>query len=138
MELYIREKPSWVNFINSTQELSDFIGNYIGQRVCIGDVSQFSSAAIQKLLKFTEENPQVDLYASSEISCDPLYSRAAQVHKTYKTLEEDFNIQEFNQSRQSYRECIQNLATLSATEKLMVIHSPRRLKQLILSKPEQW
>lgn len=138
MELYIREKPAWVNFINSTQDLADFIENYIGQQVCIGDVSQFSSAAIQKLLKFTEENPKVNLYSSTEINCDPLYSRASRVHKTYSLLPEDFDINRFNQGRQSYQECIQDLATLSATEKLLMVGSPRRLKQLILSKPEQW
>lgn len=82
MVLYIRDRSQCVNFVHNVKELREFVGNYIyGTHVVVGDLSLFSGPMRSMLLKFLEDNPEVDCFSSTDL-CDPvLLSRFSRVVK---------------------------------------------------------
>lgn len=135
MKLYIRQKPKWINFVNR-DELTEIIANYTGAPICIGDLATFNAATLQQLLKFVEDNPQVNLYSSEDITNGPLLSRAVEVIKLYKPAMKDYNPSSYLNSSKSYTDIEQYMSDLTYTRKLLLKGLPQRLMGLLLTDTE--
>jgi hypothetical protein len=131
MNIYIRVKPRWINFVNR-EELTEIINNYTGAPICIGDLATFNAVTMQQLLKFVEDNPQIDLYSSQDITVAPLLSRAIKVVKEYKTPVKDSNPEEYFNSQKSYTDIEQYMSDLTYSQKLVLKGTPQRLVRLML------
>ena len=83
MRLYIRRRKGiWITYVHDTNELKEFVANYIpGRRFIIGDLALFNQTMLNVLLKFVEENSDVDCYSSSDIMNPILLSRFVEVIK---------------------------------------------------------
>lgn len=139
MNIYIRKKPKWVNFLTS-QELTQVIENYTGTPICIGDIALYNKQSIQKLLKFVEDNPQVDLYSSEDIESKTLLSRAVAVYKEVRVLTESLDLKEYAQSGGNYTDMVMSLAGLPNRQKLLIKGMSSRVVNLVVAKvnSEQW
>lgn len=104
MNLYVRKKSGiWINFVNSIQELKMFEESYIpGRHMVIGDLALFSQPMIYRLLKFVEDNPEVDCYSSVDIKNPILLSRFISIYKEPLVLVKTFSPEEFNMSKKDY------------------------------------
>lgn len=130
MKLYIRKKPKWINFVDPV-EFSALIENYTGASICVGDISVFPNTTIQKLLKFVEENPQVNVYASSDINCGPLLSRASEVIKEFSEPYRGDNIDKLFEGKSSYRSVLAYADVVPTPAKLLVPSLSRRFVKLL-------
>lgn len=138
MKIFIRVKPRWISFVHSS-ELQAFIEAYMGGKPLIGDISTYSESAIQRLLKFVEENPQVDLYSSRDIKCMPLLSRATQVIKEYPIKDGTHDVKQYQESLKEYEDMLALLSSTPAQAKLLLKGANQRVETLLLSNSEeQW
>lgn len=133
MNIYIRVKPKWINFVNSN-ELISLIDSYTGAPLTIGDISLFSSSAIQRLLKLVEENPQIDLYSSKDLICPPLLSRAVKVYKSYNSQEQTFDVDEFYNHPNDFENIDRYLSPVSNRDKMIIRNSSQRMSRLLVSR----
>lgn len=117
----------------SREELTEIINNYTGSPICIGDLSTFNQVTLQQLLKFVEDNPQVDLYSSEDVTCAPLLSRAIRVVKEYKTPPKDANLDAYLNSSKSYADVEQFMSDLDYQKKLVVKGLPQRALRLLIT-----
>lgn len=78
--LYIRKKPSWINFITS-DEINSFIEVYVLSKtsLVVGDYALWTPSARKKFLCFLESYPQVSVYSSININDPILLSRFTEV-----------------------------------------------------------
>lgn len=82
MRLYIRQRPRWINFLHTVEDIKIFEEAYVPRtEVLIGDLCTFNRYMMQRLLKLLEENPYIDCYSSQDISDPVLLSRFLQVCK---------------------------------------------------------
>lgn len=104
MILYIRHKPrKWINFVSNLEELKTFVDAFIpGRPILLGDLSQFNKYMLNLLLKFIEENPEVDCYSSSDVDDPILLSRFVQVIKEPMVINSMMSSEEFQQSNKDY------------------------------------
>lgn len=138
MKIFIRVKPRWISFVNSS-ELQQFIESYMGGNPIIGDISTYSDSAIQRLLKFVEENPQVDLYSSRDIKCMPLLSRATQIIKEYPVKEGTQDVKQYQDSLKEYEDMNAFLSSTPNQVKLLLKGVGQRVETMLLSnQEEQW
>ena len=104
MKLYIRNKPRWINFIHNVEEFKEFESNFIkGRKLSIGDLSQFSKPMMYRLLKFIEENPEVDCYSSKDITDSILLSRFVEIIKDPIAISPYHSVEDFNNSPRDYQ-----------------------------------
>lgn len=103
MKLYIRKKAGYITFVHSVQELKEFIEIYIpGRKLLLGDLSTFNEAMFNVLLKFVEENPNIDVYSSTDLMKPILLSRFVEVIKDPLYITRSGGVEEFLQSDRSY------------------------------------
>lgn len=82
MRLFIRQRPQWINFLHTVEDIKAFEEAYVaGTQVLIGDLCTFNRYMLQRLLKLLEENPRIDCYSSQDIADPVLLSRFLQVVK---------------------------------------------------------
>lgn len=104
-KLFIRDRScGYITFLKGKQELQAFIVDYLpGRHLVIGDLSNFTNAMIQILLKFIEENPSVDCYSSTDPCNSILQSRFVSIVKQPLTLTYDQGDEKFLSSDRSYQ-----------------------------------
>lgn len=104
MKLYIRNKPGWINFVHTVEELRQFEDAYIpGTKILIGDLATFNKSMLSKLLKLLEENPMLDCYSSRDVSDPVLLSRFMQVVKEPLELQQSISEESFLNSDRKYQ-----------------------------------
>lgn len=127
MILYVRKKPTWINYVSSVDELNQFIESFEGRLSysksnkvpVLGDVTFFTKAMMNILLKFIEENPNVDLYSSTDLDDPVLLSRIPKVVKdVYDTVPSDFSTENYLDSPKDYQSVYMNLYKLPNSLKL--------------------
>lgn len=127
MILYVRKKPTWINYVSSVDELNQFIESFEGRLSysksnkvpVLGDVTFFTKAMMNILLKFIEENPNVDLYSSTDLDDLVLLSRIPKVVKdVYDTVPSDFSTENYLDSPKDYQSVYMNLYKLPNSLKL--------------------
>lgn len=110
MRLFIRNKPYWINFIHSVDELRQFEEAYIpNTKVLIGDLSTFNKSMLSKLLKLLEENPMIDCYSSQDLTDPVLLSRFLQVVKDPLNLNQNISEDSYFTSDRNYQAVQMNL-----------------------------
>lgn len=131
MDIYIRKKQGWINFISGIDELRLFIESYIpNTHILIGDISTFSHQMKTLLLKFVEDNPAVNCYASTDISDVTILSRCVHYIKEPLKVSHSYSIDEFKASAKSFSDIERNLS-MSNTLKLRAYHLPNSLLNII-------
>lgn len=130
MNLYVRHRPQnkWINFIHDVSEFRDFIANYLpGRPLLIGDLSTFNKSMLNMLLKFIEENPQVDCYTSVDLSDSIILSRFISIIKEPIILQSNYSLDEWNLSKKDYSSTVQFLDSLSFESKLRAPLLPQNM-----------
>ena len=118
MDIYIRQKKGWVNFVNGIDELRTFVDNYIpNTSIKIGDLSTFTLQMKTMLLKFVEDNPKVDCYSSTDVFDDTILSRCVHYIKEPFTIVVSPSIEEFKNSNKSFSD-VQRSLSMNNTMKL--------------------
>lgn len=135
MRLLIRHRDNvWVTYLHDIKELREFISAYLpGRHLTIGDVSLFNSAMRTLLLKFVEENPEVDLYSSFDVVDPILLSRATEVIKEPLTYSRSNSIDQFFESDKSYLSAQSLLASSSIESKLRAHSCSKSLLKVLVS-----
>lgn len=137
--LYIRKKPGWINFVKDVEELNAFIDSFQERfmersirKPVLGDVSQFTSHMVNILLKFIEENDNIDLYSSSDIPNDILLSRISVIEKEpLPQLLGEYNEEQYFDSLQDYQSVLLNLSTFPMQYALRATHLSKRQLNLM-------
>lgn len=110
MRLFIRNKPYWINFIHSVDELRQFEEAYIpNTKILIGDLSTFNKSMLSKLLKLLEENFMIDCYSSQDLTDPVLLSRFLQVVKDPLNLNQNISEDSYFTSDRNYQAVQMNL-----------------------------
>lgn len=135
MRLFIRHRTkSWIIYLHDTKELKDFIASYMpGRPLLIGDVSQFNSSMRTVLLKFVEDNPEIDLYSSFDVVDPILLSRATEIIKDPLTYTRSNSIDQFFESDKSYLAAQSLLASSSIESKLRAHSCSKSLLKVLVS-----
>lgn len=135
MNLYIRHRSGvWINFISNLSELKQFEDSYLpGRHLVLGDLSLFTPTMILHLLKFIEENSDIDCYSSSDIKDPILLSRFVNVYKEPLCLVKTYSLDEFNDSDKSYSSAESLLDGTSDDIKLRISRVNSNLSKLLLS-----
>lgn len=123
MNLYVRhkEKGVWINFIHDITEFKDFEASYIsGRNLLIGDISSFTRPMLNRLLKFIEENPEVNCYTSKDITDPILLSRFVSIIKEPITISSITSINDFMESNKDYVAAVSFLGNMSTDLQLRV------------------
>lgn len=121
MVIYIRHREGiWINFLHSVQEFNEFQEIYIPHTpITIGDVSQFNKYMKNQLLKFVEENPEVNIYSSYDIVDPVILSRAVQVVKQPMVVSPVTDLEQFSDSNHDFLSAKMFLSSLSPESKLV-------------------
>lgn len=134
INLFIRKKPTWINYVSNVQEFKEFIDNMVFDKpIVIGDVSVFTKPMRNMLLKLLEENKYVSLYSSTDIGDSVLLSRVACVEKEAPSkMLNGLDIEKYEDSPRDYQSVASNLAILSYGYQLRATKlNPRYLNLLI-------
>lgn len=128
MDLYIRVKPDgWITYLNNPSDIRQFMLDFrLGSKVILGDVSFWSVSAINTILKFIEDNPQVDIYSSTDIMVAPILSRAIHVYKEPLVGIDE----EVTPDKVTYTNV--HSLRLSSIESLQLLQTPRYLRSLFM------
>lgn len=120
MDLYIRHRDNiWINFVHNIEELRAFIEVYIpGRHLVIGDLSLFNKSMFQALLKFIEDNPEIDCYSSRDLTDPILLSRFVNIYKQPLVLDRTHSLDEFKSSSRDYAAVESLLSGYSVDQKL--------------------
>lgn len=120
MNLYVRVRNKYINFLHSVQEFKQFQDMYIpGTPVLIGDISYFNKHMLNMLLKFIEENPAVDCYSTMDVQDPIILSRTVGIFKDPIPLVESASIEEFKQSDRGFVAIQEHLHSMSYQKKLL-------------------
>ncbi len=134
--LYIRKKPKWINYVNTAQDLRDFIDSCVFKsEIVIGDLALFSKPMKSMLLKLLEDKGNVSLYSSEDISDPVILSRVTFIEK--EPVPKDMNgldIDAYNDSPRDYQSVVQNLSTLPTSSKLVATKLNQRLLNFLISR----
>ena len=134
MKLYVRNKSKWINFIHSVEEFKEFEECYIqGRKMVIGDLAQFNKPMLNRLLKFIEENSDIDCYSSKDITDPILLSRFVEVVKEPLILASSHSIEDFNNSDKDYMSAALYLSAMSNEAKLRAVKSKPNIFKLLES-----
>lgn len=133
MKLYVREKPkAWINFIHDVEEFKEFEMMYIpGRKLVIGDISTFSKPMLNRLLKFIEENHEIDCYTSKDLMDPILLSRFVEVVKEPLNVIKGHSVDDYNNSQKSYVDAVANLSGLSINAQIYAPVVPYNMFQLL-------
>lgn len=132
MNIYVRKRNSWINFVHNVSELKLIIESYIpGTKITIGDLSQFNRPMRYALLKFVEEYPEIDLYSSTDISDSILISRAVSIIKDPIVVRTQHSLEDYKESNKDMMSVHSNLSMISPCLKLRCTKRSNRLIQLI-------
>lgn len=135
MNLFIRKKSNiWINFIQNVDELRHFEEIYIpGRKVVLGDLSLFTKPMLYRLLKFVEDNPDVDCYSSIDIKDPILLSRFLFIYKEPLVLNRSYSLEDYEQSKKDYMSVETLLDSVSDNVKLRLPLSSQSTSKLLLS-----
>lgn len=133
--LYIRKKPSWVNYINNLKEFDDFLDSITVEKpIVIGDIALFNSQMKNRLLKVLEEYKHISLYASSDIGDSVLLSRISNVEKEAPVfIQNGIEKEKYEDSPRDYQSVASNLSSLSYNLKLHCKGLTNRILNLVIT-----
>ena len=122
MKFYIRKKPCWITFIHDVSELRSLIADYMpGNRLVIGDLSQFNNSMMNMMLKFCEDNPSIDVYSSTDLNNRVLMSRFSEVIKEPLKLDPMYSVEAFQESDKSSQSVLMYLNPYANSKKILAI-----------------
>ena len=135
MNLYVRHRQGiWITFVHDVSEFKDLITNYIpGRRIVIGDIAQFNNTMMNMLLKFIEENHDVDIYSSEDVLNPILLSRILQVYKQPLTFQEAHSLDRFMESDRTFLASKTLLSRFSNERKIRAALAPMNLLKIMNS-----
>ena len=135
MNLYVRHRQGiWITFVHDVVEFKDLIINYIpGRKIVIGDVSQFNNTMMNMLLKFIEENHDIDIYSSEDVLNPILLSRILKVYKQPLAYQETHSIDRFAESDRSFLASKTLLSRFSNDKKIRATLASTNLLKIINS-----
>ena len=132
MNLYVRVRHKYINYLHNVQEFRQFLDMYIsGTPIMIGDISVFNKPMKNMLLKFVEENPCVDCYSSSDIKDPILLSRCVNIFKDPIQFHETPSVEEFKKSDRSFIAVQEYLPSFSYAKKLMCFKIDDRMLSIM-------
>ncbi len=134
MNLYIRhrEKGVWITFLHSIDEFNELEANYIpGRRLVIGDLSLFSKSMLNKLLKFIEENHNIDCFTSKDIDDPILMSRFRSVFKEGVIHNVTHSLEDYQKSTMDYQSSMELMSGWSLDAQLKAPLLPHNKKTLL-------
>lgn len=134
MVLHIRHNPQSYISVNSIQDLRDIIGNYIpGRPLVLGNYVTFGKQMRYMLLKFLEENPEVDVYSSEDVDDPILLSRFVKVEKEPLSYGRVQDVDGYKKSNHDFMSADTLLLGLSGPDKMLVHGAPDQMLDLLLS-----
>lgn len=132
--LYIRNKScSYITFLRTREDFVQFVDYYIpGRPLTIGDLATFNKPMRNLLLKFIEENPEVDCYSSEDIVDTVIQSRFIRIIKDPLEFVPDHSLDAFKESDKSHLSALLHLSGASNQVKLRVPLLSNQLLKLVL------
>lgn len=133
--VYIRVKPTWINFIKDESELTQLVDTMdIYRPIVVGDVSLFSRSLRNNLLKVVEEYNNISIYSSSDIADGILLSRFTRVVKEApQVIQNGTEVELYEDSPRDYESVMSNLSTLDRELQLRATKLNSRSLQMLIS-----
>lgn len=133
--VYIRVKPTWINFIKDESELTQLVDTMdIYRPIVVGDVSLFSRSLKNNLLKVVEEYNNISIYSSSDIADGILLSRFTRVVKEApQVIQNGIEVELYEDSPRDYESVMSNLSTLDRELQLRATKLNSRSLQMLIS-----
>lgn len=133
--VYIRVKPTWINFIKDESELTQLVDTMdIYRPIVVGDVSLFSRSLKNNLLKVVEEYNNISIYSSSDIADGILLSRFTRVVKEApQVIQNGTEVELYEDSPRDYESVMSNLSTLDRELQLRATKLNSRSLQMLIS-----
>lgn len=137
--LYIRKKPSWINYLNNIKEFDDFLDSITVEKpIVIGDVAMFNTQMKNRLLKVLEEYKHISLYASSDVGDDVLLSRISNVEKEAPIfVRNGIEKEKYEDSPRDYQSVASNLSSLPYNLQLRCKGLTNRIINLVITQLPQ-
>lgn len=133
--VYIRVKPTWINFIKDESELTQLVDTMdIYRPIVVGDVSLFSRSLKNNLLKVVEEYNNISIYSSSDIADGILLSRfTCVVKEAPQVIQNGTEVELYEDSPRDYESVMSNLSTLDRELQLRATKLNSRSLQMLIS-----
>lgn len=131
--LYIRKRTTTPEIVHNVSELRDFIADYIEGRKLLLDISLiYSGASRALLLKFLEDNPEVDCFSTTDILDPILLSRFRVIEKDPIPFHPCYDDDKFIEGKHTYENAYQYLTCSNAKKLLAVrVYNPDLLDILL-------